>query len=285
MTPSVSIVIASHNYGEYVGQAIDSALAQDYPAAEVIVVDDGSTDSSPDIIHSYGTTIRTIFQSNRGQAVAWYSGFVEVSGDYVLFLDSDDRLLAHATSAIADAAVDSPAKIHWRMQLVGPAGQGLGIELPGARLPTGDRLGTLVSYGFDTGPNMPSSGNAWAARFLREVLPMPEAPFTVAADTFLLGLSPLFGPTAAIDRVCSQYRSHERNNGGIGSIAQRASDVVMRTEVTFRAVAVQLRNRGIVADFENWRLANPTYKYYKALMEPPSTSSLGITRSLFHPDA
>ena len=63
----VSIIITNYNYGQFLAQAIESALAQTYPHVEVIVIDDGSTDHSAGIIRSYGKRISPIFKPNGGQ--------------------------------------------------------------------------------------------------------------------------------------------------------------------------------------------------------------------------
>lgn len=88
--PLVSVIIPSYNYGRYVGQAIDSALAQSYPNQEVIVVDDGSTDDTRDRLGAYGSRIRHLHQQNQGLSAARNTGIREARGDYLAFLDSDD---------------------------------------------------------------------------------------------------------------------------------------------------------------------------------------------------
>lgn len=95
MAPRVSVLINNHNYGRFLGEAIDSALAQGLPNGdlEVIVVDDGSTDDSRAIIESYGAPVRGIFQPRSGQTSAVNRGFVESKGEFVCLLDADDAWL------------------------------------------------------------------------------------------------------------------------------------------------------------------------------------------------
>lgn len=88
--PLVSVVIPSYNYGQYVGQAVESALAQTYTNVEVIVVDDGSQDDTRERLSHYGNRIRYIYQENQGLSAARNTGIREAQGDYVAFLDSDD---------------------------------------------------------------------------------------------------------------------------------------------------------------------------------------------------
>ncbi|HEY2324319.1 MAG TPA: glycosyltransferase family A protein, partial [Thermoanaerobaculia bacterium] len=87
---SVSVVIPSYNYARYLGEAIDSALAQTLPPLEVIVVDDGSTDETSEVLATYADRIRVLRQKNSGVAVARNSGIAAAHGEYVAFLDADD---------------------------------------------------------------------------------------------------------------------------------------------------------------------------------------------------
>ncbi len=92
MTQLVSIVIPCLNARRYVGEAIGSALAQTYPHTETIVVDDGSTDGSLDVIRSFGDRIRWESGPNRGAAMARNRGIAMARGEFVQFLDADDLL-------------------------------------------------------------------------------------------------------------------------------------------------------------------------------------------------
>src|SRR5262249_16939261 len=74
-TPRAGGIADTHNYGRSLPQAIDSALAQTYPRTEVIVVDDGSTDGSREIIAAYGDRVRPVLKANGGQASAFNAGF------------------------------------------------------------------------------------------------------------------------------------------------------------------------------------------------------------------
>lgn len=102
-TPFFSVVIDNYNYGRYLKAAIDSVLAQDFSKKEVelIVVDDGSTDSSRDILASYGSRLKAVLQPNSGQATAFNRGFSEAKGQFICLLDSDDVWRPGKLSAIA----------------------------------------------------------------------------------------------------------------------------------------------------------------------------------------
>jgi glycosyltransferase involved in cell wall biosynthesis len=90
--PLVSCVIAVFNGQAYLHEAIDSLLAQDYPHVEIIVVDDGSTDRTADVIQRYGDRLRALSQPNCGVSVARNRGVEMASGRLLCFLDADDLL-------------------------------------------------------------------------------------------------------------------------------------------------------------------------------------------------
>src|SRR5579884_622289 len=90
MPPTVSVVIASYNHAPYLRACIESALNQTQHPDEVIVVDDGSTDGSREIIESFGSALCPIFQANRGTCGALNAGFAKSTGDWVAIHNSDD---------------------------------------------------------------------------------------------------------------------------------------------------------------------------------------------------
>ena len=88
--PLVSIIMPNFNNEKYLGQAIDSVLNQTLTNFELIVIDDGSTDGSLDILKSYGESIRYFSTENRGAAAARNLGILKSKGSLIAFLDSDD---------------------------------------------------------------------------------------------------------------------------------------------------------------------------------------------------
>lgn len=92
----VSVIIPCYNQAHYLGEAIESALAQSYWNTEVVVVDDGSTDNTSEVAGGYLGEVRCIRQENQGLAAARNAGLDHSCGDYVIFLDADDRLTPEA---------------------------------------------------------------------------------------------------------------------------------------------------------------------------------------------
>jgi len=93
MNPTVSIIIPTYNRSQFVTEAIDSVLAQTYKDYEIIVVDDGSTDNTSEILEPYQDKIRYIFQENQGLSAARNTGIKDARGRFIALLDSDDLWL------------------------------------------------------------------------------------------------------------------------------------------------------------------------------------------------
>lgn len=101
----VSVVIPAYNYAKYLPKAIDSVLLQDYTDYEIIVVDDGSTDNTAEIVAAYGDKVRYIYKQNAGLPAARNTGIKAAKYDYIGFLDADDEwlpgMLSHAMETFA----------------------------------------------------------------------------------------------------------------------------------------------------------------------------------------
>jgi len=87
---SLSVVIPTYNRASFLEETIDSVLAQTFQRFELIVVDDGSTDGTQEILSGYGEKIRVITQANQGPSAARNRGIEEAKGEWIAFLDSDD---------------------------------------------------------------------------------------------------------------------------------------------------------------------------------------------------
>lgn len=109
MPPVASIIVPTYQHGAIVREAIEAALAQTVPV-EVIVVDDGSTDGTPDVLRRYGDRIRWIALSHGGPSAARNAGLEAASGDFIMFLDADDLI---APTKIEDQLREFTPEIGW----------------------------------------------------------------------------------------------------------------------------------------------------------------------------
>ena len=213
-SPRVSVIVNNFNYERYVGEAVESALAQDHDDIEVVVVDDGSTDGSPEVIAGFGDRIVAVLKANGGQGSAFNSGFAAASGDVVIFLDADDRLAPHAASTVAQAFAREPelASVQYRLDVVDAHGRSAGVTRPrrSGVLPSGDLAPHVIR--FRAYHWQPTTGNAYAAWALRKILPLPEGRYRIEADAYLAELIPFCGPMRGLDDVLGDYRVHGANN-------------------------------------------------------------------------
>ena len=109
MTPlRVSVVMPSYNHAKYLRDAIDSVLAQDYDALELIVIDGGSGDESVEILKSYGGRLEFVSRPDRGQADALNRGFARATGDILCWLNSDDMFVPRVIPRVVQAFADHP---------------------------------------------------------------------------------------------------------------------------------------------------------------------------------
>jgi len=100
--PLVSLVTPTFNQSNYIKETIESVLRQDYPNVEYIVVDDGSTDGTSEILDKYSCKIKIVRQNNSGQGAALNKGWELCSGDYIGYLSSDDLLDSSAIQKLVD---------------------------------------------------------------------------------------------------------------------------------------------------------------------------------------
>jgi glycosyltransferase involved in cell wall biosynthesis len=208
--PLVSIIINNYNYSQFVGAAIESALNQNYPKVEVIVVDDGSTDDSRTVIESFGSRVAKIYKPNGGQGSAYNIGFAASKGDLVHFLDADDMLLPDAMKEVASSWKSDISKLHfYLLVLEGSGSVPTDMRVPASNLTNGDVRSILLSSGvYDTPP---SSGNTYARFALDEILPMPEPQWRTAADLYCIFRTAFLGKVRAINCHLGLYRRHGSN--------------------------------------------------------------------------
>lgn len=214
-----SIVINNYNYAQFISVAIDSALNQTYSNIEVIVVDDGSTDNSGQIIGEYGDRILPIFQANGKQAAALNTGFAASRGEIILFLDADDYLFPEAVEQIVAAFEPSVGKVHFRLQVVDGEGQPLGYFIPsiGQKLTSGEVWRQLLQT--SSYVSSPTSGNAYRRQTLNPVFPIPDE-YKTTGDDYLMISTPFYaGSVASIDEPIGAYRVHNSNQWALTAVS------------------------------------------------------------------
>lgn len=205
----LSIIIRNYNYGRFLRDAIDSALAQTYPLTEVVIVDDGSTDDSRNILAAYGARCRVILKENGGEASAANAGFAASTGDIVLFLDSDDVLAPEAGAIIAAAWDDEITRMHFPLYAMTGAGKLLRQTFPPFMLVDLSLEEQLSRFG-----HVMSGGqtcNAYAAWALRHIFPLDEKIWICACDACLNALTMVQGRTKLLHQPLGGYRFHESN--------------------------------------------------------------------------
>jgi glycosyltransferase involved in cell wall biosynthesis len=212
-SPLVSIIISNYNYGRFLKPCIESVLDQAYPHLEVIVVDDGSTDNSREIIASFGNRLVQVLKENGGQASALNVGFSISHGKIVIFLDSDDLLLPETAQQVAAVFQSKPdvGKVQYRLAAIDTTGKPTGEVIPSCNrpMPTGDLRQHIIKFhGYVWSP---TSGNAFAAEVLRQILPIPEDLYRITPDGYLNDLSAVFGPIVSLDTVGGFSRLHGSN--------------------------------------------------------------------------
>jgi glycosyltransferase involved in cell wall biosynthesis len=254
----VSIAINNFNYGRFVGDAIDSALAQRYPHVEVIVVDDGSTDDSHRVIDRYRDRVVTLFKENGGMASTHNAAFERAGGDVVIFLDADDTLLPTAAERAARAMTAGVSKVHWPMWIVDADGRGSHVE-PDEPLPEGDLRELVLARGPYSHRVAHMSGNAWSRSFLETVLPMPEETFRTHTDSYLSTLAPLDGAVRAVREPQAQYRIHGRNDWACDGVLAHVRRILATYPLLADALVRRLAREGIDVDPEDWKEQNDYY--------------------------
>jgi glycosyltransferase involved in cell wall biosynthesis len=206
-----NILINNYNYGRFLHESIDSALNQTYPHVEVIVVDDGSTDNSREIIASYGGQIIPVLKENGGQASTFNAGFAACSGDVVCFLDADDVFLPEKVALVLKAWQENSHSclVYHQLQSLNAQNKKIGKPWP----PTvwrGD-IRNRVERSGGWWPRPTTSGLCCSRSYLERILPMPTEPYKLCADAYVADLAPFLGSVTGISLPLALYRLHGQN--------------------------------------------------------------------------
>jgi glycosyltransferase involved in cell wall biosynthesis len=291
----VSVVINNYNYGRFLSQAIDSALGQTHPKCEVIVVDDGSTDNSREILASYGDRIHTVLKRNAGQSSAFNAGYAASSGELVCWLDSDDLFLPDKVRTVEGALAAHPGA-GWCFHTVryfreeptevtGP---------PGAAVPATRQvdLRARMKRGTVNWEAPPTSGLCFRRSLLDQILPMPEREGVTLHDNFQKFAAIALSEGVVIERDLSLQRLHEANAYTLREdrdrlkarvevltalcLRDRIPDIARFTDKRFAfGLALFARSRGINKGDQE------TVKTYLSTVPPARRAEVAL-RALYH---
>jgi hypothetical protein len=248
MDPSQSVVIDNYNYGRFLAEAVDSALAT---GAEVVVVDDGSTDHSWDILIRYGDTITAVRQENQGQAAALNSGIAAATGDVVLLLDADDMVAPKRIERVAHTF--RAAEVQWLRHDMIYFDQGGELSLAYGFEASSEPKHEFAATGQVRGS---TSGLAFRKSFLERLGPIPEADFRFGADFYLLSAGAIMGGGVTMSEPLTLRRVHSQQiikrlsrdqNTMLAQVRQKAS---MAKHA--RDLARRFETLPIVASEETW---------------------------------
>jgi glycosyltransferase involved in cell wall biosynthesis len=235
--PIVSVLIDTYNHERFIEQAILSAMEQDFPASgrEILVVDDGSQDRTPEIAARFAPQVRLIRKANGGQASAFNAGIPECQGEIVMFLDGDDwwapgKLKRVVAAFSANPGVGLIGHSITEVLADGACRSELVREFPRFRIDSvsGARLFRRRKSFLGT------SRMAFRAELLRRIGPLPES-LTIQADEFLFTLGALFSEVLLVREPLTFYRLHGQNlfqvsDGSRASLQRKHEVLVSLTE-------------------------------------------------------
>src|ERR1700736_2043168 len=213
LKPTVTVLIDTFNHERFIDEAIVSVLEQDFPRAEmeILVVDDGSTDRTPETVRKFDPHVRLLRKSNGGQASAFNAGIPEARGEIVAFLDGDDWWAPGKLTAVAEAFATDPG--------IGLVGHGVTEVYPDGRQRTEVpreicrfRIASIeeakmfrMSRGF-----LGTSRMAYRREILRRIGGVPEV-LKFEADEYLFTLAGLFSDVMILRESFTFYRLHDNN--------------------------------------------------------------------------
>ncbi|MFC1517984.1 glycosyltransferase family 2 protein [Candidatus Margulisiibacteriota bacterium] len=235
MKPLVSIIIANYNYGRFLKDAISSCLQQDYSPLEIIVVDDGSTDDSRQVISEFGDKIVPVLKNNGGQASAFNAGFKKSNGEYICLMDADDVFLPQKVSKAVEAFQKYPGA-EWCFHAVECSGRyDRRAENTTNWLKRSKKehwyVDLIVCNNLkELRKKMPfippTSANIYKRSLLAKILPLPEHKEMTFNDYYMHLAAFHLSKGVMLREVLTKYRVHGRNNSLHTPLRQRARNYI-----------------------------------------------------------
>jgi len=243
--PLVTALITNHNYARFVAAAVDSALAQSYRPLEVLVVDDGSSDASRQILAGFGSRIRTILKEQGGQASAFNAGFAAARGELICFLDADDLWLPDKVARAVEAHREGPVLVCHDLTLAYEDGQGGAASswclATNTALASGRVIPDLLARGAGWRFS-PTSGMSITAAVAQALAPLPEADWPICADNPVAYGAAWLGTVGTLEPALGAYRVHGKNQF---LLPTRSESWIVR----FRSVEDPARRLAYLKDF------------------------------------
>ena len=239
--PLVTILINNYNYGRFLKDAIDSALNQTYRNLEVIVVDDGSTDDSREIIAAYGNKITSVLKENGGQASALNAGFAASRGEIICLLDSDDSFDPCKVERVVPNC--RPGSMLYHTLRLEP---GAGVFAPYVAPTNFYRYAR--QYRFVPYIGSPTSGLVMHRELALRLMPLPTQHVRSCADDFLVRAAGLIGEVVGIPDVLGNYRVHGEN-AWYGTHAPKSREFIGQLETYLNQKLVEA-GKAPVIDFD-----------------------------------
>jgi hypothetical protein len=211
--PSVTVLIDTYNHERFIEEAVVSVIEQDFPASEmeILVVDDGSTDRTAEILRKFAPRVRTIRKENGGQASAFNAGIPEARADVIAFLDGDDWWKREKLSRVMGAMAADPT-----LGIVGHGifivGQDRSEQVETLRDGFRFRANTLEGAGMlrRRGAFLGTSRMTIRKETLARIGAVPEA-IRIQADEFLFTLASAIAGAQILEEPLTYYRMHEAN--------------------------------------------------------------------------
>jgi glycosyltransferase involved in cell wall biosynthesis len=212
--PSVTVLIDTYNHERFIEEAIASVLEQDFPPSEmeILVVDDGSTDRTPEIVRQFEPRVRLLRKANGGQASAFNAGIPEAKGEVVAFLDGDDWWAMNKLRVVMDTFEGNPQ--------AGSIGHGIFEFDSDSKTSRTLTPGTTQYFDLSTNQGAQTFRNFMAflgtsrvsirRSVLAKVLPIPEA-LVVEADEFMSTMAVAYGGAVLLPDLLTFYRLHDGN--------------------------------------------------------------------------